>query len=206
MNKVIIFDWSGTLSDSFYSFSQVCESMFREIGREPLSEEEIKRNFTLPYMKFWNKYFPDLSKEEQCELYEKHVHKVNSPEPYEGVEELIKFLYKSDWKIFILSSDPLSTLIPETKKTNFSHLFESILGNVYEKGPKIISLIDEFNLNRKMTYYVGDTSGDIDAGKEACIKTIGVSWGFQHKEVLAKAKPDFLINDLIEIEDILKKV
>ena len=50
---------------------------------------------------------------------------------------------------------------------------------------------------------MGDTSGDVEAGRKAGIKTIGITWGFQHEKILAAAKPDFLINDIIKIKTIL---
>ena len=63
MTKAIIFDWAGTLNDSFSNFCKVTELMFNELGGEPILADEIRLNFTVQYMKFWNRYFPDLSKE-----------------------------------------------------------------------------------------------------------------------------------------------
>lgn len=203
MNKSFIFDWSGTLSNSFHCFCQVCNLMFQELGKQPISEKEIRLNFTLPYMKFWNKYFPDLTREKQCKLYEEFIHKVDESELHESVDEIINFLHNSGWKIFILSSDPISKLIPETKKSGLLNLFQKVIGDVHEKGEVIKSLIDDFDLDKSLTFYVGDTSGDVEAGKFANVKTIGISWGFQHKDVLSKSKPDFLIDDIIEIKEII---
>ena len=205
MNKAFIFDWSGTLNDNFHCFCLVCNLMFQELEKQPISEKEIRLNFTLPYMKFWNKYFPDLSKEKQCLLYEKYIHQVDEPKLYKNVDGIINFLHNSGWKIFILSSDPISKLIPETKKSGLSQFFQKVVGNVHEKDEIITSIIDEFDLNRNLTYYVGDTSGDVEAGKNANVNTIGISWGFQDKSVLSKSNPDFLIDNIIEIKNIIKK-
>ena len=206
MNKAFIFDWSGTLSDNFHCFYQVCDFIFQELGKQPISEKEIKLNFTLPYMKFWNKYFPDLSKEKQCTLYEKYIHQVDEPKLYPKVKGTIELLSNLGWKIFILSSDPISKLIPETEKSGLSHLFEKVIGNVHGKNQIILSLINEFNLDKKLTYYIGDTSGDVEAGKDANIKTIGISWGFQDKSVLSKSNPDFLIDDIVEMKNIITEI
>lgn len=117
MNKAFIFDRSGTLSDNFHSFCQVCDLIFKTLGKKPISSEEIRLHFTLPYMKFWNLYFPNLSKEKQCILYEKYIHQVDEAKIYRGVDGIIKLLHEKGWKVFILSSDPVSKLIPETKKS-----------------------------------------------------------------------------------------
>ena len=94
MNKAFIFDRSGTLNDNFHCFCQVCTLIFQELGKAPISNEEIRQHFTLPYMKFWNFYFPDLSKENQDELYKKYIHQVDSAEIYDGVDEIITLLHE----------------------------------------------------------------------------------------------------------------
>lgn len=87
--KAFIFDWSGTLSDNVYSFKQVCDLIFKKFGRKLISVEEIRQTFTIPYMKFWNKYLPELSIQEQDRLYRKYIHEVDDPELYKGVTEII---------------------------------------------------------------------------------------------------------------------
>lgn len=203
MNKAFIFDWSGTLSDNFHCFCQVCNLIFQELGKKPISEEEIRLNITSPPMKFWSKYFPNLLKEKQCELYERYIHQVDEPKLYKNVDAIIEFLNTKGYKIFIISSDPISKLIPEIKKSGLWLLFQKVIGESHEKGEAITSLINEFNLDKNSTYYVGDTSGDVEAGKIANVKTIGISWGFQNKKLLSKSNPDFLINNITDIKKIV---
>lgn len=204
MNKAFIFDWSGTLSNNFESFYQVCKIMFPKLGKQVISREEIRENFTIPYMNFWNKYFPELSKQKQCLLYEKYIHQVDEPELYPHTEEILSFLYDNGWKIFIVSSDPISKLNIELKKSGLLHLIEKAIGGVHEKNDAIISLVNDFNLDKNSTYYVGDTGGDVKAGKIANIKTIAIAWGFQKKDLLLKSNPDFLIDSIIEIKKAIK--
>ncbi len=204
-NKAFIFDWSGTLSDNFHLFLIVCNKIFIDLGRKPLPEVEVRNNFTLPYMKFWNKYFPDFKKEAQDILYEKYIHEAGEPELYPGVIKIINFLHQKDYKIFILSSDPISKLLPEIKKSGFANLITKTMGNVYHKSEAISLLVKNFNLNKKKTFYIGDTTGDVEAGKLAGVITIAATWGFQPRKILAKAKPDFLINNILEIKNLVKK-
>lgn len=206
MNKAFIFDWSGTLNNNFHCFAEVCSLIFKEFGKEPISEEEIKLNITLPYMKFWNKYFPELSREKHCLLYEKYIHQVGEPELYQGVKEIVEFLNSLGWQIFILSSDPTSKLIPEIEKSGFSHILKKVVGDVHEKAEIISSFIADYSLDENSTYYIGDTSGDVEAGKKAKVKTIGISWGFQDKGILSASEPDFLIDNIDEIRNIIANI
>ena len=49
------------------------------------------------------------------------------------------------------------------------------------------------------TAMVGDAVSDIRAGKEAGVRTVAVSWGFQDRELLLREAPDILIEDPEEL-------
>ena len=69
MISSIIFDRSGTLSNNITAFKEFCDLVFKLYNRRPLSLQEIQENFETPYMKFRNKYIPELSKEDQDKLF-----------------------------------------------------------------------------------------------------------------------------------------
>lgn len=200
MNKGFIFDWSGTLSNNVTEVYKVCAMMFRELGGEPLTKEEFRLNFTVPYMKFWNKYFPGISKERQDELYKKYIHQVESPKIHDGATETVKYLHEAGYKIFVVSSDWHSTLMPEVKKSGLEIFFTEVIGEVYDKSDIFLTILKNYSLDAEKTFYIGDTDGDVGYGKAANIKTIGISWGFQHRDILTKAEPDFLIDDILEMK------
>jgi len=51
---------------------------------------------------------------------------------------------------------------------------------------------------------VGDMPHDIEAGKQAHVTTIGVTWGYQ-PEKLEDAEPDFSVNSFEELREILSR-
>ncbi|MFH1711885.1 MAG: HAD family hydrolase [Patescibacteria group bacterium] len=201
--KAFIFDWSGTLNDNFNAYCQVCNLIFRHLGREGITPEEIKRTFTLPYMKFWNYHFPDLSKEDQDELYDKYVHQVDTLNLFPETREILQFLNEKGFAQFIVSSDPEEKLLPEIKQTELTSYFIDVAAKVHEKGPVIASFVQKYQLDPVRTFYIGDSAGDVEAGKFAQVKTIGITTGFQSSEGLAAAEPDHLIDDLLEIKNIV---
>lgn len=50
---------------------------------------------------------------------------------------------------------------------------------------------------------VGDTEMDIQCGKNANSKTLGVTFGYRSKEFIENQKPDAIVSSLIEIKNIL---
>lgn len=203
MVKCIIFDWSGTLVDEFDIFCKVCSLMFKELGREPISNEEIREEFTTPYMKFWNKYFSDLTKERQDELYVKFRKQFGIPDLFLGVKDTLRKLQDDGYKLFILSSEKTSKLLSEVEKNDVYEFFVEVIGDAYEKENCIFNLLEKYDLDKDSTFYVGDTCGDVEAGKSCGIKTIGISWGLQNGTEFVKSNPDFLIDDIREIEKII---
>ena len=202
MHKALIFDWSGTLSDNFHLFCKVCNSIFTHLGRDPISVEEIRNNIISPYMLFWNKYFPDLTMEKQNKLFEKYTHLTGHPDLFPDVDETIKLLHEQGWKLFVVSSDPTSKLVPTITRHNLLNFFDKIVGGVHEKSEDINLIIKEYNLNKNQCYYIGDSVGDIKAGKIAGIKTIGITWGFESRKTLQRVNPDFLIDNIKELKKI----
>ena len=103
----------------------------------------------------------------------------------------------------MVSSDLKSTLIPEATKYGVKDLFVEIFAHVYLKGPKIKEVVENYDLDPEETLYVGDTSGDIDAGREAGVKTMAVNWGIQCEEKLKEANPDYFFETVMEIRQII---
>jgi phosphoglycolate phosphatase len=199
-----IFDWSGTLNDNFHLFYKVYLLFCEEFKVKPDSEDGIRMHFNNPYMLFWNHYFPDLSQEQEDVLYAKFILQVGQPKKYPGVTETITYLAKNNASLFVVSSDRPETLLPEAERARIQKQFKEIITSTYVKEDAIRHLVKKYNLSPQETFYVGDTSGDITSGRAAGVRTIGITWGFQPKEILKKSKPDFLIDDISELKEILK--
>jgi len=61
------------------------------------------------------------------------------------------------------------------------------------------------NFKPEETICVGDMTHDIDMSRKAGIKIVAVSYGYQSKEKLLEKNPDFLIEDLRELKNIILK-
>jgi phosphoglycolate phosphatase len=75
-----------------------------------------------------------------------------------------------------------------------NYLFEFIYGGQLLSG-KTRSLKKLVRLNRaRPLVFVGDETSDVKAAKQNRVTSVAVSWGFNNREVLAEAAPDFLID------------
>ena len=202
--KNIIFDWSGTLSDDFTPVYQASMLVFKKLGREPISKEEYRKEFTLPYMVFWNKYFPKLTKEEGDKLYVEAIHQVDEPILYDGVKTELERLKSLGINMIVISSHPHDKLMKEATNYGVQSLFQEINGSIHNKTETIFDILQRNNFDPNQTMYVGDMTHDIDAGKKAGVVTVALGWGYQSKEVLISSNPDHYISDISNLDQLLK--
>jgi len=202
--KNIIFDWSGTLSDDLTPVYKASMLVFKKLGKESISLARYKKEFTLPYMIFWNKYFPDITKEEQDNLFSKAIHQVEEPTLYPEAKNTLKKIDSMNIRMIVISSHPHDKLRKEAKSYGVQHLFQEINGGIHDKTETILSIIQRNKFNPQETMYVGDMTHDIDAGKKAKVVTVALGWGYQTKEKLMESGPDYYISNILELVKLLK--
>jgi HAD superfamily hydrolase (TIGR01509 family) len=205
MFQNIIFDWSGVINDNAYSIYQTHMDIFRSFNAKEISFEEFKKEWMAPYMKFYNKFLPEVTREQQEEGYKKAIVKFDQNKPYEGIPELLKKLSDKKIKMFIVSSDYPETLFGQIKDFGLNDFFTEVFHSLHEKKEASKTIIDKYNLNPENTIIIGDTNHEIEVGKEVGIKTCAVTWGTAIEENLKKFNPDFIAHDLAELEGILLK-
>lgn len=75
----------------------------------------------------------------------------------------------------------------------FSAVFGKSDGRPTKPDPAIVNaVIDKLGADRNSTFMIGDTSIDINTGKNAGIETIGCLWGFRTLDELVTAGADHI--------------
>lgn len=64
-------------------------------------------------------------------------------------------------------------------------------------------MIDDFGVVKEEVLYIGDSDVDIFTGKNAGIKTIGVSWGFRGRQELLDSGAHYVVDKASEIGGII---
>lgn len=207
MFKNIIFDWSGVIKDAVEDHVWVINKMFKNLGAKKMTLEEMQQNWEQPYMKFWNKYYPEMTLEEEQKIYYEAILSEDCPpaKPYPGVVELIKEIKGRGVFMAVLSSDAPETVLPEIKNFNLENIFNDLEIKVHDKSEVIEDLIKRNNFKKEETVFIGDTNHEIEVGKKAGIKTIAVTWGFYPENRLASLSPDYIVHNIEELEKILLK-
>ncbi|NLN20894.1 MAG: HAD family hydrolase [Syntrophomonadaceae bacterium] len=203
---LVMFDYDGVIVDSYdqdyVDFVQVC----RTHGLEINSKEEYDRLLDDNCYKVMKEYYglDEGTIDAILKEWEKmSVNYVNLP-IFKGIKDAIKKIAEQHRVIVITSN--LSELVSTVLGKNGITEFEDILGADVEKSKvkKIRRAMKSYPSD--ISYYIGDTAGDMIEAREAGAKTIAVSWGYQSAERLKKADPDYLVNSPEELTALLCSV
>jgi len=203
MIKNIIFDWTGVIKDSSQYHFEMTNKMLEYFGLKRKPIEQLKEEWSEPYMTFWNKYLPDLTKDQQNIVYKKFVVENPNIKEYSGISDLIIKFKNEGKKLVVLSSDHSVSILSEIKKFGLENIFDEVEIEIHDKEETLFKIIKRNGFNKEETVIVGDSNQEIVIGKKAGIKTIAVTWGLCSENNLKLYNPDYLIHNLEDLEKII---
>ena len=65
--------------------------------------------------------------------------------------------------------------------------------------------LEEMGIRPEECLYIGDMTIDINTGRNAGMKTVGVAWGYQDEAQLIAEGADYIVRKPEEIPEIIKK-
>ena len=208
--KVIIFDFDGTIADTVEALVSIANSLAVELSFAPITPEEflLLKNLTsreifkysgIPLFKI-----PFLLKKVKREL----KNKIPELKPIQGIPEALLELKENGSRLGIITSNSKGNVKEFLKINNLDNFFEFVHTGVtiFGKTTIINNVLKQKQIKTQEVIYVGDETRDIEASKKAQIKICSVTWGFNSEEALAKEHPDFLIHHPRELVEIVKNI
>lgn len=194
--KVIIYDFDGTIADTFSATIDIYNRIAQEKGFESITNEnieEIRSGKPTEIMKALGvkmHQLPALAIRVRKEL--KKIIATITIKP--GLKEVILSLKKEGYIQGIVTSNSEES-VREFLKNNAIDSFEFVHGgsSVFGKARTLKKIIKSRGYIPGETIYIGDEVRDIDAAREAGIKIISVGWGFSNKKALKMGNPDAFI-------------
>lgn len=206
--KVIIFDFDGTIADTVDALVTLANRLALEFGYVQITPNELAllRNLTsreiIKYSGISLFRIPFLVKKVKSELKDK----IKDFQPIPGMKEVLIELKNQDFRLGIITSNSQENVTEFLNCHELGYLFEFIHSGVtiFGKTTIINNVLRQRQIKPQSVIYVGDETRDIEASKKANIKVIAVTWGFNSAEALLKQKPDFLIDHPSELLEIIE--
>ncbi|MFD2444682.1 pyrophosphatase PpaX [Bacillus sp. CGMCC 1.16607] len=125
------------------------------------------------------------------------------------VLETVRTLKEKGFKLAIVSTKVSDVVLMGLKLTQLDEYFDVIvaLDHVEKAKPDpepIFNALKQLDSKPEETIMVGDNYHDILAGKNAGTKTAGVSWSIKGREHLEQYNPDYILEEMSELLEILE--
>ncbi len=209
MKNAILFDFDGTLADTFDALVKITNNLAGEYGYPPVNQSEIDR---LKNLSSWQiiKHsglsifqIPFLLRRIRSEL----RNQLEYIDLFPGIKETLFELKQQGYSLYILTSNSQENVNIFIQNNQVADLFTGVYSssNLFGKHRKIKAILKQEKIPSHQAIYVGDETRDIVAAKKANIKVIAVSWGFNDSEVLSQYHPDALIRHPYHLAEALKK-
>lgn len=197
MKKIIIFDFDGTLADTFPTTAKIFKNTIKEYGYSDITDSDIQklREMTplqiITHFKFPPWKVPELINK----VREKVSESAENIRPFPGIKQMLMDLKKKNIIIGIVTSNSKKTVEIFLKQNNFPDFeFVESEENIFKKAKHLKTVIKKHKFNKKDVVYVGDEVRDIEASKDSGIDVIAVTWGYNKKDILVKENPKYIAN------------
>lgn len=206
----VLFDFDGTLFDTYEGISRCVNVALEKLGRPPLEEKTLRRFLGPPIFSSFREFakVPEELVEEAVRLFREEYVKggLMQCRPYDGLPSLLRQLKDGGVRLCIASSKPQFAIEILLEKYNLKDLFEKICGasgaeRDADKSQKVRAAALEAN-----AVMVGDRMFDIEAAKKVGLTAVGVTYGFGSEEELKNAGADRLAKDAAELKAALKEL
>jgi phosphoglycolate phosphatase len=206
--KVIIFDFDGTIADTVDALVSIANRLALEFGYVQITPEQLTllKNLSsreiIKYSGVSLFKIPFLVKKVKSEL----KNKIQELKPIPGIKEALIELQHHGYKLGIITSNSRENVTNFLQINELDTLFDFIYSGVtiFGKTTIINNVLRQKQFKPQTVIYVGDETRDIEASKKANIKVIAVTWGFNAPEILARQNPDFLIHQPSELLPVIQ--
>ena len=162
MIKNVLLDWSGTLADDLSAVLKATNLIFAEYGRDPLTLDEFRLHFRLPFSGFYADLLPEATAEGLEALYERFFHGLNdSIELLPGAWDFLEFCRESGRRAFLFSSIKTSHFELQGGRLGVLDQFEVAYTEIMDKREKIREILRLHSLDHQERSHTRDWIGGV---------------------------------------------
>ncbi len=208
--NTVLFDVDGTLLNTTEFIFQSYENTFRKFNLPRISRGEIANLMGKPLEECYKYLAPSFPLKILCKTHLTfQLENLQLIAPYVNTKSTLQNLKKNHIRIGAVTTRSNLTSIKSLQITGIHSFFDVVISGDDVKYHKphsepLLKALGILKAEKGKAVMVGDTESDILAGKNAGVLTIGVTYGF-HKEKIVDANPDFTLNDVSEILQLLSR-
>lgn len=199
--RLAIFDFDGTLADSFAFFLVVTNRLADEHGFRRMEEHEIETlrrlgarqivgRFGIPAWKL-----PRIGRD-----FRRYMAEENGIAPFPGVDRLLRGLAEGGIQIAVVTSNSAENVRRILGPESAALIRHYACGvSIFGKGTKLRGVLRSSGVPAAEAICIGDEVRDLEAAHAEGIAFGGVSWGYTTPEALRAHGPEEMFSDVDQI-------
>ncbi len=205
----VLFDWDGTLVDSYEADFSAYMAMFREMGIS-WGLEELARHYSPNWYHVYRAAkLPRARWDDADRAWRKHYAK-HSPQLIVGARQVL-FRLERLHHLGLVTSGDRDRVTRKLRAFRLTRLFGARVcsGDTPEKKPHPAPLrlaLQKLHLEPSACVYVGDSPEDLQMAKSAGVRAIAVLSSFATEKRLRAARPDLLLESIRELPEALNRL
>ncbi|MET4561615.1 pyrophosphatase PpaX [Lysinibacillus parviboronicapiens] len=209
--KALLFDFDGTLLNTNDLIIQTFMHVLEERFPGQYSSKDCL-NFIGPSLK---QTFSDIAPGEEDAMMAKYrtwnvLHHDELVTDYPDVVATLEHLKSMGIQLAIVSTKRNEMIDRGLGVLGATHLFDVRIGtddvkNVKPNPEPVLLALERLGVAKEDAIMIGDNSHDIEAGHNAGVKAAGVAWSIRGADYLLQFKPEYMLQAMTDLIDIVKE-
>ncbi|MDD5198973.1 MAG: HAD-IA family hydrolase [Terrimicrobiaceae bacterium] len=195
--RVLVFDFDGTIADTFSHGLEILNSMAAEFGYQPLSAEDLPkaRDMTtrqlMRHLGISSRRLPMIAHKGVGRL-RARIHEI---QPIPGVPEALRALHAQGRRLGIITSNSEENVGLFLKNHDLDFFdFVRSSSRLMGKARVIRQAMKREHFDADEVLFIGDETRDIEACRRAGIRCAAVTWGYNSRRSLEAQRPHCLFD------------
>jgi HAD superfamily hydrolase (TIGR01509 family) len=205
----VLFDWDGTLINTYQADTSAYLAMFKEMGIS-WGIEELEKNYSPNWYQVYRAAgLPRKRWEDAGRVWRAHYAR-HRPKLIAGARRVLAKLGRAH-PLGLVTSGDRDRVTHQLREFHLTTLFAARVcsGDTLRKKPHPDPLrlaLRQMDLHPSACVYVGDAPQDVEMAQRAGVCAIGVLGPFPTEKRLRAARPEFLIGSIMELPDVVRKL
>lgn len=207
--RAVLFDWDGTLIDSFHADFRAYRAMFRALAID-FSDAQLHRHYSPDWYRVYRAAGIPPRQWTQADRLWTAAYKHENPRLLPAARSVLNRLSRS-FALGLVTSGDRKRVLRQLRHFRLTALFPTCIcsEDALRRKPHPAPLraaLRCMQIRAADCVYVGDTPEDIEMARRAGVRSIGVPGAFPTSAKLKAARPNWLLDSITELPELLVPV
>lgn len=204
--QLVIFDFDGTLADSYSWFLSIYSDLARRFQLPPMNRAELEALRRMDFTVILKEHKISPFKAIQIGAYLKQLmgSQVDRVPLVDGIQEVLAGLAARQVKLAVVSSNEETNVRRVLGEENAARFFAYECGvAIFGKAAKFLNILRKSGVTPHQALSIGDEIRDLKSSHQAGIPFGAVAWGYTDVERLRAQNPELLFTHPLQILEAL---